>query len=130
MSTRELKETAGFNRCHACGTEGSERDKFCRRCGVVQGLGTAPLISVAGETAPLDCETRSLPRVESHCCSFSGALASVVTQGVSARTSPLGDKRWAMRLVGALIAVPLWLMIVLLSPVDAYLAARAIARQA
>jgi hypothetical protein len=35
-----------------------------------------------------------------------------------------------MRLVSMLIAVPLWLMIVLLSPLDAYAAAKAIAKQA
>jgi hypothetical protein len=34
-----------------------------------------------------------------------------------------------VRLVSALVAVPLWLMIVLLSPFDAYVAAREIAKQ-
>jgi hypothetical protein len=38
--------------------------------------------------------------------------------------------RRATRLVSILIAVPLWLMIVLLSPLDAYAAAKAIAKQA
>jgi hypothetical protein len=36
----------------------------------------------------------------------------------------------AMRVVSMLIAVPLWLMIVLLSPLDAYVAAKAVAKQA
>ena len=35
-----------------------------------------------------------------------------------------------MWLVSILIAVPLWLMIVLLAPLDAYVAAKAIAKQA
>jgi hypothetical protein len=34
-----------------------------------------------------------------------------------------------MRLASALVAVPLWFIIVLLSLLDAYVAARAIARQ-
>jgi len=34
-----------------------------------------------------------------------------------------------MRLASVLVAVPLWLMIVLLSPLDVYAAARAITRR-
>jgi hypothetical protein len=78
------------------------------------------------------CETASLP-VTIRYDSFSGALVSLVTMSVSARASAhsssvFGD-RWARRLASALAALPLWLMIVLLSPLDAYIAARAIAKR-
>jgi hypothetical protein len=33
-----------------------------------------------------------------------------------------------MRLVGAIVVAPLWVMIVLLAPLDAYVAAKAIAK--
>ncbi|MGH9836427.1 MAG: hypothetical protein ACRD9Y_25670 [Blastocatellia bacterium] len=129
MLAQEMKETVGLNQCHACGAEGLERDKFCRRCGVNHSFRTAPYIGGAGGTEPFECETRQLPVIESRCYSFSGALAQAVTRGVSERTSPFRNQRWALRLVSALVAVPLWLMIVLLSPFDAYVAAREIAKQ-
>ncbi len=52
------------------------------------------------------------------------------SQDLSARTSSLRANRVAMRLVSMLIAVPLWLMIVLLSPLDTYVAAKSIAKRA
>jgi hypothetical protein len=126
MLAQEMKETIGLNQCHACGAEGFERDKFCRRCGVNHSYRTA---GGPGGIKQFEFETRQLPGVETRCYSFSGALAQAVTRGVSERTSPFHNQRWAMRLVSALVAVPLWLMIVLLSPLDAYVAARAIAKQ-
>lgn len=107
MLAQEMTETTGIKECHACGVELLERDKFCRRCGVSQGVPTSTLTGVTDGTGG---EPRSL--------SNDGTLSS------------LRANRRAMRLVSMLIAVPLWLMIVLLSPLDAYAAAKAIAKQA
>jgi hypothetical protein len=122
MNTLEDMVTAGLAQCHACGAEHSERDRFCRKCGACQRLNF-----VSEETEWLVPDTRPMP----HYSSFSGALVNRVTEGVSTRassfsSSPAGT-RWTMRLAGALVAVPLWLMILMLSPLEAYVAARAIA---
>ena len=127
MLAQEMTETTGIKKCHACGAELLERDKFCRRCGVSQGVPTSTLTGVTDGTGG---EPRSLPDNEAICLSYSSKLVNVVSQDLSARTSSLRANRMEMRLVSMLIAVPLWLMIVLLSPLDAYVAAKAIAKQA
>lgn len=128
MYALENTETVGLLQCHTCGAEQRERDKFCRRCGVSQRLNTASFALVTGGTNGSDSATRPLVGAN-RSGSFSGALINLVTEGVAARTSLLRANRWTTRLVSTLIALPLWLMIVLLSPLDALMAARAIARQ-
>jgi hypothetical protein len=121
----ENMETAGLGQCHACDAERLGRDRFCRRCGASQRL---KITSVTGATELSARDTRPLLGIRRY-DSFSGALVNLVTESVSTQTSSPAGNRWAMRLAGALVAVPLWLMIVLLSPLDAYVAARAIARR-
>jgi hypothetical protein len=127
MFAQEMTETVGLTQCHTCGAELLERDKFCRRCGVDQRLGAAPTV-VAGNSSRFEYETRPLPRVATRGGSFSGTLVNFVTQSVSERTTGCGANPWTMRLVGALVMAPLWVIIVLLAPLDAYVAAKAIAK--
>jgi ribosomal protein L40E len=128
MDAPENKETVDLIECHACGAEQPGRDKLCRRCGASQRLKVASATSVTSDADWFARETRPLLSTK-HYDSFSGALVNSVTEGVSARASSLSANRWVMRLASALVAVPLWLMIVLLSPLDAYIAARTIARR-
>jgi hypothetical protein len=128
MFTPGITETVGLTQCHTCRAELLERDKFCRRCGANQSLCTAPLNVVAGDSGKFEYETRPLPGGANRGGSFSGTLVNFVTQSVSERTSGCGANRWTMRLVGALVMAPLWVMIVLLAPLDAYVAAKAIAK--
>jgi hypothetical protein len=127
MLGQEMAETTGIKECHDCGAELLERDKFCRRCGISQGVPISTLTAITDGTGG---KTRSLPDNGTLCRSYSSRLVNVVSQDLSARTSSLCANRMAMRLVSMLIAVPLWLMIVLLAPLDAYVAAKTIARQA
>jgi len=128
MFAPEMTETIGLTQCHTCRAELLERDKFCRRCGVNQTLCTAPLTVVAGHGGRVEYETRPLSGGANRGGSFSGTLVNFVTQSVSERTSRCGANRWTMRLVGALVVAPLWVIIVLLAPLDAYVAAKAIAK--
>lgn len=129
MHTPEDINTVELLRCHSCAAEQTQPDKFCRRCGASQRPGSARL---ASDTERPAYDTRPLRRPQYY-DSFSGALVMSVIEGMSARASSLSPSpasdRWAMRLAGVLVAVPLWLMIVLLSPLDAYAAARAITRR-
>ncbi|NOT64184.1 MAG: hypothetical protein HOP19_28550 [Acidobacteria bacterium] len=133
MFTQEMpamseKETIGLSQCHTCRAELWERDKFCRRCGVSQRLpaGKINAAPVPVVTKPSDYATERLSGRQ-RSGSFSGALVNLLAQSVAEGAAPLRGNRWMMRLVGALAVVPLWLMIALLSPLEAYVAAKAIA---
>jgi hypothetical protein len=135
MQALEITETIGFNQCRNCGAEQIDSDKFCRRCGARQSnsfdrstsasSGGSNRIERTGESG---YNTRPFPvsRMQSRSCS--DQLVSIVTQELSERTSSIRANRWVMHLVSVLVTAPLWLMIVLLSPLDAYLAAKSIVK--
>jgi hypothetical protein len=60
--------------------------------------------------------------------SISGALVAAVATGISQSKAQL-HSRLAKWLLSALVSIPIWLLIVLLSPFDAYATARAISKQ-
>jgi hypothetical protein len=135
MFALETAETTDFKRCQVCGAVQIARDKFCRRCGAGQSGRVEPIDcihrSVAGDVAiTVDrsgCETRPVSASGSLRRSYSGRLVGFVTQELSEPTSSLRANHWARLLIGILVAAPLWLMIVLLSPLDAYAAAKDLA---
>jgi ribosomal protein L40E len=133
MFTSETAETTGFKLCQACGAAQNERDKFCRRCGVSQSLRVEPLNcitgGVAGRIDRSGCETGPQSGSGTLRRSYSGPLVDNVTKKLSEQTSALRANCWAMLLISMLVAAPLWLMIVLLSPLDAYVAAKDLAKQ-
>src|SRR5262249_88101 len=121
-------ETIGLKQCHVCAAEQLDRDNFCRRCGVSQNSRVDPSTTVAGgitgsvtsnvtEIANSSgCGTRPLSRSATLRRSYSGPVLGIVTQDLSERTSSIRANRWAMRMVIAMFAAPLWMVIVLLSP--------------
>lgn len=130
MQAQEDEETTGLKRCFACQADQRARDKFCRQCGTFQQT------EIAASAIKTDClasETGRLP-VATRYNSFSGSLVSLVAVSMSEQASALSSSvfgnRWTRRLACALVVFPLWLMIVLLSPLDVYVAARTIARRA
>jgi hypothetical protein len=125
----EQRATADLRVCRSCAFELGERDKFCRRCGICQTASSQsgpashlPEITVDQPPAP---GTSRLP-LANQCNSVTGSLLAGITANVAATTAQL-DSRLAKRAVSALISIPLWLIIVLMSPFDAYLAAKSIA---
>jgi hypothetical protein len=129
MLAPEITEVLGLKQCHVCYAELLDRDKFCRHCGISQSSCIDFSSAVTGKTDISDYETKLMSGSGTLRRSYSGPLVNIMTQELSEGTSSLRANRWARRLVSALVAVPLWLMIVLLSPFDAYTAAKAIARQ-
>lgn len=126
-------EIIGNKQCPCCSAELFEADRFCRRCGIVQSVRTAPLTS--SPSAPFgsggleNAATRPLGESGLLGHSYSGVLLGAVTRSLSERTSGLRAGRPMKRFIISLLAIPLWLMIVLLSPLDAFAAARVIARE-
>jgi hypothetical protein len=123
-------ETVAVKACCSCGTGLLENDKFCRRCGTCQPGQPAYSDPLSGR---IDAITRSAsPRiVDVEVDAYhpvSGPLVKAVVASVSSSaTAPLHG-RVLKSSVLALISVPIWLIIVLLSPIDAYLAARTLSR--
>lgn len=130
--------TVAVKACSACSGGLLETDTFCRWCGAHQlevATGEQPTsASLAMPAAssqqaryatsrlpPQDADTNLYRRV-------SGPLVSAVIAGVSANASP-EQSRWMKQAILALISIPIWLMIVLLSPLDAYAAAKNLLRE-
>ncbi len=120
-----LLETVPLRECHECGYVLLERDRYCRRCGIWQpereraGNTLTTLRFAARNTLPSPPVYRSV----------SGPLVNAVTNGIAARTTAQLQNRVAQSLVVALISLPIWLLIVLLSPLDAWVATRAATTQ-
>jgi hypothetical protein len=147
MSERiELKEIEGPKICSACGYEMRKTDRFCRQCGtrwdkpggeevsqVGQDLG-----SIGASTAPLSKELKAetiaatvqTPLADLQAIphgSVSGSLVNAFTSGITSRlasTLPAQTGPVLRAMIAALLSIPIWLMIILLSPLDAYLALR------
>lgn len=59
----------------------------------------------------------------------SGSLVKAVAASLSAGTAPYATSRFAKRVIPAMILIPIWLLIILLSPLDAYAMAKMLAKQ-
>jgi len=115
--------TVDLRLCRVCLAELRDHDKFCRHCGARQ---TGAIASPPANTAQSAYATSRLQADTFN--SVSASLLNAIAAGAQAGAAQL-DSPCARRAVSALIAVPLWLMIVLLSPIDAYATAKAIAGQ-
>ena len=116
-------ETRGLKLCPACLAEAREPDKFCRRCGVRL---SKPRENDSGRFAPSGHNTYH--PVQGAYQSISGALVAAVAMAISHNTVQ-PHSRLVKWLISALVSIPIWLLIVLLSPFDAYATARAISKQ-
>jgi hypothetical protein len=138
MNALEITETLGLNQCQNCRAEQNDYDKFCRRCGARQSRSIDRSINT---TSGINSgsfgisekfsgyNTRPFPVNRTQRRSCSDQLVSLVTQELSERTSSIQTNRWVMHIVSVLVTAPLCLLIVLLSPLDAYLAAKNIVKQ-
>ena len=114
-------ETRDLWLCEVCRAERGERDKFCRRCGArIDASGRA---HVAPSSARA---TSSLPQDVSPL--VSSRLVAAALSGISTQGAPSHNRlfKW---LISALMSIPIWLIIVLLSPFDAYTTAKTISKQ-
>lgn len=125
--------TVAVKACVSCNGGLLEFDNFCRWCGTRQFdlmAGNQPNcapstgLSTNGRspytTSALDQPSALLKPV-------SGPLVSAVIASVSSG-SPDEQSRFVKRAILALISIPIWLIIVLLSPLDAYAAAKNLVR--
>jgi hypothetical protein len=126
-------DTKDLKVCLACRTEAREQDRFCRHCGASH---SATLVSRTsnnltsgslnyGNSSPR-YNTFPLAPAKTYRC-VSRSLVNIVTIGVSANAAGYLDNHLIRRVILALLLIPIWLIIILLSPLDAYATAKTIA---
>lgn len=127
------QKTVAIKSCVACASGLLDHDRFCRWCGAQQpsqaGLAVALLEPAAYTTATLTSGLTTGARAEIY-HRLSGPLVEAVLTGALAGRAIETERRALKRMMLALISIPVWLIIVLLSPLDAYAAVRNLARQA
>ena len=123
-------ETVAVKACCSCGTGLLEYDKFCRKCGTCQLDQSHYSDSLGGvaEAVTRSASPRTVAANEDSYHPVSGPLVKAVVARVSSGAAEPLHGRVLKSSILALISVPIWLIIVLLSPIDAYLAARTLSR--
>jgi hypothetical protein len=96
--------------CRACSNWMVSGDKFCRRCGTRRETGDETTPLRADERLSGSLSSRSIGRFQHRVVQTTGALHLNRAGGFA---------------VAVLISIPMWLLIVLLSPIEAYSCARA-----
>ena len=135
----ELQEarTVAVKACTGCSSGLLDYDKFCRRCGVRQPdrealeFNHAMEMPTSAGACSARCATVALavsPRADVY-RRISGPLVNAVASGALVGPSTENQSRFVKRMILSLISIPIWLIIVLLSPLDAYAAVKNLARQ-
>ena len=131
MYESDKTTTVAIKPCRSCSAGLIDGSKFCRSCGAAQSYSLPPdfrTLDQGGNTDPEPLSHYATTRLSQlklyH--PVSGPLVNAVVAGVpaSAGHSPVGS--FSKRMLLALMAVPIWLMIILLSPLDAYASAKII----
>jgi RNA polymerase subunit RPABC4/transcription elongation factor Spt4 len=134
--SQQQAKTVAVKACFACASGILESDKFCRWCGAQQiPFAHSDFTSLISTAAAFEASTYRTSVLASGAREdvyrkVSAPLVNAVVSGALA--GPAIEKRSPAltRVILGLISVPVWLIIVLLSPIDAYAAVRNLARQA
>lgn len=123
--------TVAIKPCRSCGAGLIDESKFCRLCGARQSHTLPPssrtIVSVGNaefEPLPQYATTRVSQQKLYH--PVSGPLVNAVAEGVPASVPRSPASSFSKRMLLALMAIPIWVMIILLSPLDAYASAKII----
>ena len=132
MNDNTQTVTIKLKRCSGCSAQLNAFYKFCRVCGTKQGfseLATKQIEDISNWPSDASvCGPNSSQEATGYRSISNSILNSLVTQDLAPATSRI-KSRIAKRTVAAVIAVPLWLLIILLSPLDALEASRQVTRQ-
>ena len=127
--------TVAVKACPDCAAGLLDRDKYCRWCGAQQP--PAEPYDINYKTAYVESGEMVVPATSTLAPNIrtdvyrkiSGPLVSALVTGALPSTLPENQSPLIQRITLALISIPIWLMIVLLSPLDAYAAVKNLARQ-
>ena len=130
MYESDQTTTVVIKPCRSCGAALIADSKYCRSCGAAQSDTSPPdsrTIS-AGDAVREPLERFATTRLSQQKLyhPVSGPLVSAVAEGVPANLARSAAAGFSKRLLLALMAIPIWVMIILLSPLDAYTSAKII----
>ena len=128
MNNTQEGKTIAIKSCALCEAGLLETDKYCRRCGSQNSNSRLHEAADASDSAARERVTHHLDKADI-CHPVSGPLMKAVARGIPAASSSGARQLLGRRLILAFISVPIWLMIVLLSPFDAYTAAKIISNR-
>jgi hypothetical protein len=130
MTRAEQQTTVTIIPCSACGAGLTEDSKFCRWCGARLTGDTDQTERLSFDTPSSPGAYRTTPLAPLNLYHpVSGPLVKAVAAGVPTRTSLSTTGGLTKRMLPALMAVPIWVMIILLSPIDAYASAKIIGQR-
>ena len=128
--------TVAVKACTECDAGLLDRDRFCRWCGARQPESSmldrvqATAIGEGASSLPLGATVAIAAGARTDVYRrVSGPLVNAVVTGALSAPSSENHSAMIKRVILALISIPIWLMIVLLSPLDAYAAVKNLARQ-
>ena len=122
------QQTVAIKPCCSCGAGLLEGSRFCRMCGANQLQAIDAIITNSESELRSSYITSKLSSsIPYH--PVSGPLVQAVARGVPASASQSVAGDLPKRLLFALMAIPIWVMIILLSPIDAYASAKIIGQR-
>ena len=119
MTSAYKTETIAL-RCQNCNRLETAPARFCRWCGFSKRSGSIKVsgLQQGSTTRVLECEEDSFEAV-------SRRPLDTLAQSVAETTGSLKLNRYGALFIAVLTAIPMWLLIILLSPFDAYVRAKA-----
>lgn len=133
MYESDQTTTVAIKPCPSCGAGLVDETKFCRSCGARQSHSMTPdshtIVSAGNaEREPLQLQHYATRRLSEQKLyhPVSGPLVNAVVAGVPASVPGSPASSFSKRMLLALMAIPIWVMIILLSPLDAYTSAKII----
>jgi hypothetical protein len=126
MNTAD-RQTVAIKPCCSCGAGLLEGSRFCRLCGANQQAIDAIITNSESELRSSYITSKLSSSIPYH--PVSGPLVQAVARGVPASASQSVARDLPKRLLFALMAIPIWVMIILLSPIDAYASAKIIGQR-
>ena len=141
MDDSDRETTVSVKPCGVCGFGLFASDKFCRYCGARQIGGSDSRVIIGPEEDPRKVpyydvvspsrsfETSLISTVvteENTYRSTSGPMVNALANSMSTAAPTGFCGRLARKPVSVLISLTIWLMIVLLSPLDAYVASKSV----
>jgi hypothetical protein len=133
---QQQAKTVAVKKCSACDSGLLESDRFCRWCGAHQiELAVTDFASQSSTVALSEASTYTTTMLANEARAWgyrriSAPLVNAVVSSALAGHAIESGSPVLARVIVALISIPVWLIIVLLSPLDAYAAVRNLARQA
>ena len=141
VKTSSVISVVDIKQCQGCQLIIRNSDKFCRHCGIKQGEAANRPTKNTSEVDNSASPSSNLPKIspaEPYSTKplvqaavphpVSGPLLQAIVKGISTGASKIGSNKITQQSLLVLMSIPVWLLIVFLSPVDAWLATKSISK--